>query len=59
MDAQDNEKPEKTTMKLTKQGVRDLNHLVRSKPPVAAEATALPVDEASTASEGASVPLEP
>jgi hypothetical protein len=53
-----NEKTEET-MKMTKQGVRDLNHLVRTKPAPVAEVTSLPVDEAPAVSDGGSVPLEP
>jgi len=53
-----NEKTEET-MKMTKQGVRDLNHLVRTKPAPVAEVPSLPVDEAPAVSDGGSVPLEP
>jgi len=50
MGTQSNDKTEPTT-KMTKQGVRDLNHLIRTVPPVTSEAASPPVEGAPVASE--------
>lgn len=58
MGTQNNDKTGQTT-KLTKQGVRDLNHLTRTVPPVASEAPSPPTDDAPVVSEHGSAALEP
>jgi hypothetical protein len=58
MGTQNNDKTEQT-MKMTKQGVRDLNHLTRTVPPVTAEVGSPPAEDAPVAGERVSAPVEP